>query len=233
MFIPDMLFSVINRDNAVVLFPDRSGNVYRFGKEIQFDPLCYPTWKVALQKVHELKVKPCAKLEVDPDSGEIGWVVLDKSLTKKEAVKLKQTCSKLTKLSLDPEKVAEDREKVAIMRYFVGKKNFQKLYEQAEEITQENNPEKIKLLFSGIAEEKALPDHLLAEFTAKKAEIPPIDVPSEEIFPSTPLFDLLTVEEIEKFVAENGITTIPSNAKRHEVFVKHCKKWCEQQTVTA
>lgn len=227
MFIPDMLFSVISSKKAVVMFPDRQGLAYLFGSDVEFDPLMYPTWKVALKKVHELGVKPAAQLYEDPDSGEIGWVVLDTTLNTKERTGLKKAVMKLTTLSLDPEKISEDREKVSVMRYFVGKTKFFQLYKQAEEITMLDNPKNITLLFDGVKEEIPLPDTLLAEFTAKKTEI---DVPSEEIFPQTPLFDNMSIEELQKYVADNNITSVPNNAKKQEVFVKHCKKWFEQQT---
>lgn len=234
MFIPDMLFSVISSKKAVVMFPDRQGLAYLFGSDVEFDPLTYPTWKVALKKVHELGVKPAAQLYEDPDSGEIGWVVLDTTLNTKERTGLKKAVMKLTTLSLDPEKVSEDREKVSVMRYFVGKNKFYQLYKQAEEITMLDNPKNITLLFEGIKEEIPLPDALLAEFAAKKAEVT-LDVSSEEIpqetFESLPLFDVLTVEELQQYVADNNITTIPTNAKKIEVFIKHCKQFHEKQLV--
>lgn len=239
-----MLFSVINKDTAVVLFPDRSGNVYKFGKETQFDPLSCETWKIALRQVNALGVSPCAQLRENLDSGEVGWVILDKSLSVKEQTKLKQVVQKMTTLTFDPEKVAEDRQQVAILKYFVTKEKFEKLYNQSEEISQLENTQ-MRLLFSGIKPEAPLPDTLLAEFAVIREEQQKTqdllnDIANQkqqeetEVFSSTPLFDVMSIEELKKYVAENGITTVPKNAKRTEVFIKHCKKWCEQQqSVTA
>lgn len=244
MFIPDMLFSVINKDTAVVLFPDRSGNVYKFGKETKFDPLSCETWKIALREVNALGVSPCAMLRENPDTGEVGWVILDKSLSVKEQTKLKQVVQKMTTLTFDPEKIAEDRQQVAILKYFVTKDKFEKLYNQSEEISQLENTQ-MRLLFSGIKPEAALPDTLLAEFKvireqqektkdlmddiSKQAQEKQAETP--EVYESMPLFDVLSINELREYCKQNNINSVPANAKKKEVFLKHIKKFYSAVTV--
>lgn len=75
-FIPSMLFETINDNNALCIFPNRSGKVFLANDS--FDPTRFGHWKKSVEYIQKYGINPVGKITYYHNQNKIQGIVYKK-----------------------------------------------------------------------------------------------------------------------------------------------------------